>query len=216
MRLGSSALSLKHSWSGSTPSLGSTPSATSINNFINFCAGQNITDGSPSRNRHCNPAPIGLLPSSNNIPSVKILNPKNGDIIPSGSPFTVSLGSKNFAGTFSTSAIQTYMTAPQQLDPQGNVMGHFHLSIEKLSSFNQTTPTDPSVFAVSRGIFNNPPSSEIPADLLEPGLYRAMVSLHTANHSPVMLPIAEHGGTDDAVYVGQSSLEECLVCLYWI
>lgn len=181
------------------PAEGQTPSAISTNNFINFCAGQNVTDGSNSGQQNCNPAPIGLIPSTENLPSVKISSPRNGDILPSDSTFTVSVASNNFAGGFATNPGEAYMTAPQQLDRQGNIMGHYHLVIEQLSSFNQTTPTSPETFAFVTEIFTTPPAVDV-TDGLSPGSYRAFVSLHTSNHQPVMLPVSQHGSVNDAVY----------------
>ncbi|KAH6915862.1 hypothetical protein BKA70DRAFT_1368202 [Coprinopsis sp. MPI-PUGE-AT-0042] len=178
--------------------------ATSSNNFINFCADKTVTDGSNSGQLSCNPAPIGLLPSFDNAPSVKISSPRNGDILTSETTFTVEMVSRNFAGTFMTNSGQAYMTAPQQLSGQGHIMGHYHLVIEELSSFNQTTPTQPETFAFSKEVFNDPPSAEISNGLV-PGSYRAFVSLHAANHQPVMLPVSQHGGVNDAVYVGDCS-----------
>jgi hypothetical protein len=61
------------------PVAGQVASLTSTNNFINFCLlsdlpltnGQQITGGS------CNPAPIGLIPSVENMPSSKFVTPPN-------------------------------------------------------------------------------------------------------------------------------------------
>ncbi len=40
-----------------------------------------------------------------------------------------------------------YYAAPQQLNGQGIIVAHSHVVVEKLSSLDQTTPTDPTVFA---------------------------------------------------------------------
>jgi len=59
---------------------GQVASLTSGNNFINSCLTQNlpITDGKQIATGSCNPAPVGVIPSSNNKPSAKFVFPANG------------------------------------------------------------------------------------------------------------------------------------------
>jgi len=129
--------------------IGQVPSLTSTNNFINFCLlspnlpitnGQQITSGS------CNPAPIGLIPSVDKMPSLKFTSPKNGDTIPASAPFTIKMAIKNLqTGTF-VNAQKNYFAAPQQLNGGGTIIGHTHVVIDPLTSLDQTTPTDPTKF----------------------------------------------------------------------
>lgn len=132
------------------PTAGQVPSLTSTNNFINFCLtvpklpltnGKQITTGS------CNPAPIGIIPTIDNMPSAKFTNPKNGDSIPADQAFTISMAIKNLATGSFVNAQENYFAAPQQLDGQGSIIGHSHVVVEALSALDQTQPTDPQKFA---------------------------------------------------------------------
>jgi len=130
--------------------LGEVESLTSTNNFINFCLTvpkQNITNGLQNAAGSCNPAPMGSIPSTANIPSTKFTNPKNGDTITANTPFTISLAiNKLETGNFVNSDTN-FLSAPQQLNQQGLIIGHSHVVIEALSALDQTTVTEPTKFA---------------------------------------------------------------------
>jgi len=134
---------------------GQVASLTSGNNFINFCAtrpdlqitnGLQITDGS------CNPAPMGLIPSTANMPSAKFTFPTNGGNVAANTPFTISLAIQGMQTGFFVNAEQNYFAAPQQLNAGGQVIGHSHVVVETLSSLTQDTPTDPTKFAFFKGL----------------------------------------------------------------
>jgi hypothetical protein len=102
---------------------------TSTNNFINFCLtapGTPITDGKQITTGSCNPAPIGLIPSVDKMPSAKFTNPANGDTVKADTPFTISMAIQNLkAGNF-VNAQANYFAAPQTLDG-GVIVGHTHV-----------------------------------------------------------------------------------------
>jgi len=189
------------------PVAGQSASQTSTNNYINFCAltlpqtpltnGLQITTGS------CNPAPIGLIPSVENMPSAKYLFPKNNSTIPANTGFTAQLNINNLhAGVF-TNAQKTYFAAPQTLDAQGLIIGHSHMVIETLTSIDQSTPNDPSKFIFFKGIddagVNNVLSATVTAGVPK-GAYRICTINSSSNHQPVIVPIAQHGSLDDCSY----------------
>ncbi|EGN94102.1 hypothetical protein SERLA73DRAFT_24210, partial [Serpula lacrymans var. lacrymans S7.3] len=188
------------------PAAGQVASLTSSNNFINFCAtspntpltnGQQITGGS------CNPAPMGLIPSSANMPSAKFTNPKNMDNIPANQAFTVSLAIQGMQTGFFVNADEDYFSAPQQLNSQGQIQGHSHIVIEQLDSITQTTPTDPSKFAFFKGLNDAAVNGVLTADVtsgLPDGSYKISTINSAANHQPVLVAVAQHGSLDDAVY----------------
>ena len=90
---------------------------------------------------------MGVIAATTNMPSSKFVFPKNNDNIGSGQKFTVIMAiQKMETGNF-VNANENYFAAPQQLNGQGQIIGHSHIVIEKLSSLTQTTPTDPRVFA---------------------------------------------------------------------
>jgi hypothetical protein len=187
------------------PVAGQIASLTSTNNFINFCLlsdlpltnGQQITGGS------CNPAPMGLIPSINNMPSSKFQFPTNLAVIKAETQFTVEMNIQNMQTGFFVNAQKNYFAAPQVLNSQGQIQGHSHVVIEKITSLQQTEPTDPRVFAFFKGLNAAADGGKLTADVtkgLPVGVYR-LSSINTAtNHQPVVVPVAQHGSLDDAVY----------------
>jgi len=76
------------------PADGQVASLTSTNNFINFCLtvpNLPITNGKQITTGSCNPAPMGVLPSTDNMPSSKFVSPKNGDTLKENTPFTITM-----------------------------------------------------------------------------------------------------------------------------
>jgi hypothetical protein len=191
---------------GGNAALGQVDSLTSSNNFINFCLtapnlpitnGQQITTGS------CNPAPMGILPAKQNMPSAKFTNPPNGGVIPANQPFTISVAIANLQTGAFTNAQANYFSAPQQLNAQGVIIGHSHVVVEKLNSLTQTTPTDPTTFAFFKGLNAAAQGGILTADVangLPAGVYKVSTINTAANHQPAVGPIAQHGSFDDVVY----------------
>jgi hypothetical protein len=128
---------------------GQVASLTSTNNFINFCLtvpNQQITNGKQIAAGSCNPAPMGSIPSSANMPSAKFTNPKNGDIIAASTTFTISLAIQNIETGHFVNPDENFFSAPQQLNGQGQIIGHSHVVVETLTALDQTTPNDPTKF----------------------------------------------------------------------
>ncbi|KAH7926196.1 hypothetical protein BV22DRAFT_375416 [Leucogyrophana mollusca] len=187
------------------PAAGQVASLTSSNNFINFCAtvNQPITNGQQITGGSCNPAPMGSIPSSSNMPSAKFTNPKNLDTIPPNQAFTVSLAIQGMQTGFFVNAEENYFAAPQQLNAQGQIQGHSHIVIEQLDSLTQTTPTDPTKFAFFKGLNDAAQNGVLTADVtsgLPEGTYKISTINTASNHQPLLVPIAQHGSLDDAVY----------------
>lgn len=189
------------------PTAGQVASLTSTNNFINFCLtvpklpitnGKQITTGS------CNPAPIGVIPSTDNMPSSKFAFPPNFGTIKAGQTFTIQMAIKNMQTGFFVNAQANYFAAPQQLNGQGQIKGHSHVVIEQLSALDQTTPTDPKKFTFFKGLNAAAAGGKLTADVpdgLQPGFYKLSSINTAANHQPVIVPVAQHGSLDDAIYV---------------
>ncbi|KAF7307449.1 hypothetical protein MIND_00539300 [Mycena indigotica] len=189
------------------PVAGQTASTTSTNNYINFCldtlSTTPLTNGLQVQTGSCNPAPIGLIPSRDNMPSAKFIFPGNFDTIPANKAFNISMALRGMqAGTF-TNAQKTYFAAPQQLNKQGVIIGHTHFVVEALTSLEQTTATDPTKFfffkgindAGVNGVLSTPLATGVP-----PGAYRVCSINTSANHAPAIGPVAQHGSFDDCVY----------------
>ena len=186
------------------PADGQVPSLTSTNNFINFCLGQTLTNGEQNRGGSCNTAPIGMIPSVQNMPASKFENPKNGDVINGiKQPFTIVLNiARMETGSF-VNAQQSYFAAPQQLNGQGQIIGHSHVVIELLSSLESTEVPDPNVFAFFKGVNTPAQGGQLTAEVnegLDAGSYRLCSMNAAMNHQPVIVPVAQHGMIDDCVY----------------
>jgi hypothetical protein len=134
---------------------GQVVSAVSKNNFINFCATTNktLTNGKQVLEGSCNPIPMGIIASKQNIPSSKFMFPPNGDnSLIANTTFTILLNVINLETGKFTNAAETYYAAPQQVNAQGNVIGHTHVVIQKLDSLNQITPLDNTKFVFFKGV----------------------------------------------------------------
>jgi len=184
---------------------GQVASLTSGNNFINFCAEstQPLTNGLQITTGSCNPAPMGLIPSKTNMPSAKFVNPPNFGTIPANQPFVITLAITNLETGHFVNAEQNYFAAPQQLNSQGLIIGHSHVVVEALDSLSQSTTTDPTKFAFFKGLnaaaVNGLLSANVTAGL-PAGTYKVSTINTAANHQPALVPIAQHGSLDDAVY----------------
>jgi hypothetical protein len=187
------------------PVAGQVASLTSTNNFINFCLtvpNLPITDGKQVTTGSCNPAPIGAIPSVDNMPSAKFVFPKNGGTVGANQAFTIQMAIKNLnTGNF-VNAQANYFAAPQQLK-NGQIVGHSHVVVESLTALDQTTPTDPKKFAFFKGLNGAAAGGVLTADVtagLPAGAYRLCSINTSSNHQPAIVPVAQHGSLDDCVY----------------
>lgn len=98
-------------------------------------------------------AVMGDIPAKNKMISSVITSPKNGQTVQANQNFTISVQTQNLqAGSF-TNADATYYAAPQQLNAQGQVIGHTHITVQDMgNSLNPTQPPDPTQFAFFKGI----------------------------------------------------------------
>lgn len=189
------------------PAAGQVASLTSSNNFINFCLtvpNLPITNGQQIKTGSCNPAPMGVIPASTNMPSSKFTNPQNFGTIKSNTAFTVTMAISHLETGFFVNANENYFSAPQQVNSAGDVQGHSHVVIEQISSLTQTTATDPTKFAFFKGLNDKAQNGVLSADVtsgLPAGVYRLSSINTAANHQPVLGPIAQHGSFDDQIYV---------------
>ncbi|THV05553.1 hypothetical protein K435DRAFT_646895 [Dendrothele bispora CBS 962.96] len=182
-------------------------SLTSTNNFINFCLTRPdlpITNGKQVTTGSCNPAPLGVLPSVNNMPTSKFIFPKNGAVIQTGEIFTITMAVQNIElGNF-VNAQENYFAAPQHLNADGQIIGHTHVTIDPIKSLGDTAPTDPKNFSYFKGV-NTAAVNGVASVTVDKGLpagaYRLASINAAANHQPVLVPIAQHGSLDDMVYV---------------
>lgn len=96
---------------------------------------------------------MGDIPAKTKMISSIIVSPQSAQTIPANQNFTISVQTQNLqAGSF-TNADATYYAAPQQLNSQGQVIGHTHVTVQDLGqSLNPTQAPDPTQFAFFKGI----------------------------------------------------------------
>ncbi|KAL5113189.1 hypothetical protein ACEQ8H_008946 [Pleosporales sp. CAS-2024a] len=180
---------------------GQSPSNVDQANFINFCEGQVLTNGSQIKSGSCNGIPMGRLPAQTNMVSAVIVSPKFGDRIPSNTTFNITVQTSHLDAGFFTNPTVSYYSAPQNLNKNGDVIGHCHITIQDIGSFGTTTPPDPATFAFFKGIDNAGNGTgfltAVVSGGLPQGFYRACTINSAANHQPVAMPVAQRGAQDD-------------------
>ncbi|KAI0318731.1 hypothetical protein OF83DRAFT_913987 [Amylostereum chailletii] len=188
------------------PTAGQVASLTSSNNFINFCktvSGKPITNGQQVKTGSCNPAPMGVIASTSNMPSSKFVNPRNMATMKANTSFTIQMAINHIETGNFVNADSNYYAAPQQVNNAGDIIGHTHFVVEQLDAIDQTTLTDPSKFAFFKGVNTPAQGGVLSVDVsqgLPEGVYR-LASINAAmNHQPVLVAIAQHGSLDDMVY----------------
>ncbi|VDB95444.1 unnamed protein product [Peniophora sp. CBMAI 1063] len=192
---------------GTTASGGETPSLTSTNNFINFCANFTstpITNGQQVKTGSCNPVPMGQIAANSNMPQCKFVHPVNMGTVKANQDFTVTMAIKNLDTGFFTNPDTNYYSAPQQINADtGNIRGHSHFVIEALDAINQTTPLDNTKFAYFAGVNSPAVDGKLNVTVsggLPKGAYR-LASINSAmNHQPVLVAEAQRGAVDDMIY----------------
>ena len=186
---------------------GQVPSLTSKNNFINFCLLVNLplTNGQLIKGGSCNPAPMGVIAPSTNMPSSKFIKPKNLDSIKANTTFEIKMAIRHLETGHFTNPDSTYYGAPQQLNSKNDIIGRSHFVIERLSSITSTDPSDPSKFAFFKGV-NTAADGDGNLSVnmtngLPAGVYKLSSIIASANHVPALVAVAQRGNLDDQVYV---------------
>ncbi|KAG0149808.1 hypothetical protein CROQUDRAFT_131010 [Cronartium quercuum f. sp. fusiforme G11] len=186
-------------------------SLTSPNNFINFCIskealGARLMNGSQAKDNYtCNGIPMGMIPAPNRMPTCKFKHPVNFSKLKANTTFDVILTIHNMITGVFTNPENTYLSAPQHLDPNTKkVIGHAHIVIQNISAINTTKTLNPHTFSFFKGI-NSPVGNDHTSTVevtggLPAGAYRLSSMLSAANHQPVLSGIAQRGSFDDMVY----------------
>ncbi|TFK87032.1 hypothetical protein K466DRAFT_565634 [Polyporus arcularius HHB13444] len=187
-------------------SAGQEPSATSTNNYINFCLqfpdkaqtnGKQVLEGS------CNATPMGVIAAKDKIPFAKFQNPTNGATIPANKDFSIDVLVKNMELGHFTNPDTTFHSAPQAVNAAGLIKGHSHVTVQAIPSADSKEALDPTKFAFFKGLNdkgnNGVLSVTVPGGLPK-GTYRVATINSAANHQPALVAIAQRGAIDDMVY----------------
>ena len=121
------------------------------------------------------------------MPSSKFIFPPNFATLAKNDPFTVQLAIRHVETGWFTNPQSTYMSSPVEVGASGDVIGHSHIVIEKLSGFGQTDPTDPRYFVFYKALGDpeeNGVLSTVIAGGLPAGYYRIATFPVGANHQP--------------------------------
>ncbi|KAF4635775.1 hypothetical protein G7Y89_g2321 [Cudoniella acicularis] len=180
---------------------GQSPSDTDDANFINFCSGTTITNGSQVQAGSCNSIPMGKIPASTNMISAMIAYPLSGATIPANKTFNVTVRTTHLSSGYFVNPTGNYYSAPQDLDENGDIVGHCHVTIQNIGSLDSVVPPDPTKPVFFKGINDKGDGKGLLQALvsggLPPGAYRVCTMIAARNHQPVMMPVAKRGAQDD-------------------
>lgn len=197
---------LAHNGLSNGTEAGQVASLTSTNNFINFCAKKQITNGQQFADgtTSCNPVVMGDIPAKTNMISCKFASPQNFATIQSNIAFDIAMTVSNFQTGAFTNPNTNYFAAPQQLNSAGDIIGHSHFVIQSIKSLQDTTVSDPTTFSFFQGVNAPAVNGKLTISVtkgLPAGVYR-IASINTAgNHQPALVPVAQHGSMDDIIYI---------------
>jgi hypothetical protein len=139
--------------------------------------------------------------------STLIVQPANGATLSSDQDIVVEIDIQNMdLGFFSDSGIQylQYYTSGQQLNGQGIIQGHQHITVQNLNGGNAALDANgPAFFKEVNDELNggNTLSATIPAGELGSGEFRICSITGTFTHQPVLMPVAQRGSQDDCIRI---------------
>lgn len=169
--------------------------------FSDFCKSSNLvlTKGKQIENGSCSFTQQGEIPSINKMVSSFIISPKNGAILKASEPFKITVITKNLeTGHFSDPNNQ-YYAFPQQLNSKGQIKGHQHITIQKIS---EKLPPDASATVFFKGLDQKAQGDFLSVTIdkkLEKGLYRICTMSGSFSHQPLIMPVARRGAQDDCI-----------------
>jgi hypothetical protein len=144
---------------------------------------------------------MGRIPATTNMISSIITYPQPGDRLTPNTTFTVTIKTRHLRAGYLVNPTTNYYTAPQDLDENGDVIGHSHISIQNIGSLRSLEVPDPAVFAYFKGIDDAGDgkgglATEVTGGL-PAGVYRVCTMISARNHQPVAMPVANRGAQDD-------------------
>jgi hypothetical protein len=145
---------------------------------------------------------MGKIPATTNMVSSIIVNPAPAQNIAANTNFDVQVQTSGLAAGSFTNAAATYYSAPQNLNGQGQIIGHTHVTIQDLgNSLAPKTAPDPVQFAFFKGINDAGNGKGLLSATVTGGLpagnYRVCTMSSSSNHQPVLMPVAQRGAQDD-------------------
>ncbi len=138
---------------------------------MNFCSGKQTTNGMQIMSGSCHGIPMSKIPATKNMISAMITNPQPGDKVTSDTTFKISVQTVHLNAGFFVNPTTNYYTAPQQLDDNGDIIGHCHVTVQDIGALKSTTPPGPrresyldasKKNSVTAAATNNKPSTSPP------------------------------------------------------
>lgn len=162
-------------------------------------------DGTQILTGICSNTPQGEIPEVNKMPSTLILYPRSGQKIKRNKPFPVTIKMNNFDAGFFSNATNQYNVFPQELNEEGVIQGHNHITIQFLGRNKESIP-DATKFAFFKGLNGNEDrkgqlSVNVDIGLPKKGIYRICTMSASFAHTCLVLPKAQRGASDDCIRV---------------
>ena len=83
---------------------------------------------------------MGEIMAKDKMPSAAVVFPKNGDTIEEGTDINFQIKVRNIQTGSFTNAQLTYYAAPQQLNNNGILIGHQHITVNAINGLDDTEP----------------------------------------------------------------------------
>jgi len=156
----------------------------------------------------CSNTPQGEIPVVDNMPSTLIKYPRDGQKIKKNMPFTVKVLTHNFVTGFFSNATNQYNVFPQELNENGFIQGHQHVTIQYLGK-NRRSEKIPKAtdFAFFKGLNEKGEvkgafatlTTDVTIGLPKKGIYRCCTLMASFSHQCPVLPKAQRGASDDCI-----------------
>jgi hypothetical protein len=166
----------------------------------NLCKNKKLTNGKQVAGGSCSETIQGEIPSSDNMPSTLITEPRNGQTLKAGRSFTVTTKTSNLITGLFSDPIKQYYISPQQLE-NGKIKGHSHITIQKLDGDKLPNAKMVAFFkGLDQRSKNGVLSTKVMGGLPQ-GNYRICTIVSSFSHQPVIMPIAKRGSQDDCIRI---------------
>jgi hypothetical protein len=146
-----------------------------------------------------NPVPYGEIPA--NTPQVAIQRPGSGRILPLNQEIQIRALVQNFQPGFFNDPKTQYGVDPQRLNADGNLQGHNHACIQRLTSNGLPASTKCDSFVVLEQQGGTNVISGVGPPIATPGRYRVCVDDASGAHYVAVRAFAQQGGPVDCVRV---------------
>ncbi|KAG9284407.1 hypothetical protein G9A89_023664 [Geosiphon pyriformis] len=161
------------------------------------------TNGEQKTGGSCSNTQLGEIPSVDKMVSSLITSPGNGATLSANKPFTVTVVTSNLiTGNFDDPNKEYYLFS-QQLNKDGFVKGHQHVTVQELSSNGRPPSAKEVKFfkGLNNPANNNGELSVVVDTPLGPGTYRICTMSSSFGHQPLLMTVARRGAQDDCIRV---------------